>query len=151
MLRSLLLLFAFLAVSFGCSCRCVGGPKDVFCKADVVGVFGIFQELPSNLTSGSRVYFGVSLNVFKFFDETSPQQHMPIFIQTPTHSCGIDWIKEGASYLFNGAYDEKAGYLTVIDCCNISPRTVQWKDVPSDIKNALETGAYKQCPKKSLA
>ncbi|TKR77108.1 hypothetical protein L596_018140 [Steinernema carpocapsae] len=73
MFRSLLLLVPLLAVASGCRCLCSGNPKDVFCKSDVVGVFGIFQELPSNHTDGARVFFGASLNVFKFFDEASPE------------------------------------------------------------------------------
>uniref|UniRef100_A0A1I7ZN77 NTR domain-containing protein n=1 Tax=Steinernema glaseri TaxID=37863 RepID=A0A1I7ZN77_9BILA len=151
--RTVLLLCALFVVSFGCNCGIVPpNPQNNFCRSDFVAVLTIVSR--KNATSGFPLitYTGSSLSAATIFKSPNnfPADASNIKIVTEKDfgfnagACGVNWLQVGKTYLINGAV--KSQLLSLHSCAQIDSYD-EWANVPSDIKDPLQDGTYKNnCP-----
>ncbi|KAK0413167.1 hypothetical protein QR680_006638 [Steinernema hermaphroditum] len=148
--RTVLLLCALFAVSFGCNCGIVPpDPQRNFCYSPFVGVLKIVSRKDATANNPYITYVGSSIGPSTIFKKPAnfPQNVLTVNIFTQKDfaigagDCGVNWLQQGKTYLLNG--DIQNNKLFLHSCRQIDAHD-EWANVPQDIKQPLQDGAYKK-------
>ncbi|KAK0410815.1 hypothetical protein QR680_005339 [Steinernema hermaphroditum] len=140
MKRAAVLLFVVIGIAFACRCR-LPTPKEAFCGSDWVGVFKVLQK--NTIPDSQQISYTVQVvNAFRavYAVPTIGSTNL-LFTQYTSAACGIEGLENGKQYLLAGSATEGLQ----MNSCTQFEWSLDWNEVPDDVKTALQNGTYYPC------